>query len=319
MARFGLTLGRRTVLLALVTVVAGAGALALAVFLSRKLRLYLAGDVLLVNPAALYTVSLERREPINHNVRLLRFTLPSPEQKLGIHTGQHVLIQAEINGHQVMRPYTPVTLSDHKGSFDLMVKVYPAGVKEDHLRGGLMSQFLDRLKPGDTVQVIGPRGHFVYEGRGQFEIVNGRRPPRATQLGLIAAGSGITPMLQLLRHVFDDNRDQTNVMMVDVNLSEQDIIAREELEEYAKTYKNNFSLCHVLNILQLPEGAAETVGHGGVVYVKGPLNKDIMEAHLPPPDPSTLVLCCGPPKLLGDVCAPGLKKIGHSADRVLFY
>ncbi|XP_077539267.1 NADH-cytochrome b5 reductase 3-like [Haemaphysalis longicornis] len=218
-----------------------------------------------------------------------------------------------------MRPYTPVTLSDHKGSFDLMVKVYKPGVNEDHLRGGIMSQFLNQLKPGDTVQVVGPRGHFVYEGRGQFALVNGRRPRRATQLGLIAAGSGVTPILQLLRHLFADNRDQTNVMMIDVNSSEQDIIARDELERYAKIFKSNFSLCHVLTNVQLPEGSTEMSGDGAVEYIRGPLNKDIMAEHLPQPDPGTLVLCCGPPKLLGDVCAPGLRKIGHSGDRVLFY
>lgn len=317
MARFGLELGRRTVLLALVTVVAGAGALALAVFLSRKVRLYLAGDVLLTHPATAYTVSLAGSEPINHNVRLLTFALQSPQQKLGFRTGQHVLIQANINGRQVVRPYTPVTLSGKKGSFDLMVKVY--GVNEDHVRGGVMSQFLDKLKPGDKVQILGPRGHFVYEGRGQFQIVNGRRPQMATQLGLIAAGSGITPILQLLRHLFADNRDQTSVMMIDVNISEQDIIAREELEGYAKNFKTNFTLCHVLNTVQPPEGATDTDGHCVAECIKGPLNKDIMAAHLPPPDPSTLVLCCGPPKLLGDICSPGLRKIGHTTDRVLFF
>ncbi|KAH9382220.1 hypothetical protein HPB48_022329 [Haemaphysalis longicornis] len=80
-------------------------------------------------------------------------------QKLGFRTGQHVLLQARIDGSQVVRPYAPVTLSDQRGSFDLMVKVYPAGGNEFRY-GGLMSQFLDRMNRGDTVQAI--RTRFVY-------------------------------------------------------------------------------------------------------------------------------------------------------------
>lgn len=300
---------RNSGLLLIATAAAAVGAFAMAVYLYRKLRVLLAGDVLLADPAAVYTVSLKRSTVINHNVRLLTFALPDSNQKLGFRTGQHVLLQARIDSQQVVRPYTPVTLSDQKGSFDLMVKVYPAGGNEFRY-GGLMSQFLDQMKPGSTIQIAGPLGNFVYEGRGHFVTWSGRHVPRATRLGLIAAGSGVTPILQLLRHIAADKDDQTLVRMIDVNVSEQDIIANEELHDYAKRFETTFSIRHVLDTLPPFEGTD---------YIQGPLNQDIMTAHLPLPDQGTLVLCCGPPRLMNEVCAPALRSIGHKNSHVLFY
>jgi nitrate reductase (NAD(P)H) len=40
-----------------------------------------------------------------------------------------------------------------------------------------MSQHLDTLAIGDTIDVKGPVGHFVYEGRGQFSL--NRKPGAA--------------------------------------------------------------------------------------------------------------------------------------------
>ncbi|KAH6940992.1 hypothetical protein HPB50_011848 [Hyalomma asiaticum] len=209
-----------------------------------------------------------------------------------------------------MRPYTPVSRVDHRGSFDIMVKVYPAGVSRKYPNGGLMSQYLDNLQPGDTIEVQGPKGRFVYEGRGHFATADGRRMPLVTRLGLVAAGSGVTPMLQLLRHLLTDSIDQTSVMMIDVNHSEEDIIARKELDEYAKNH-GAFSIRHVLSKPPTYEGMAD--------YVPGPLNLEIMTEHLPPPDSGTMVLCCGPPRFIAEICEPALRDIGHKPNRVLCF
>ncbi|KAH7958081.1 hypothetical protein HPB51_027932 [Rhipicephalus microplus] len=117
-----------------------------------------------------------------------------------------------------------------------MVKIYPAGVSRKYPNGGLMSQYLDSLKPGDKIQIQGPKRRFVYEGRGKFATADGHQLPLVARLGLVAAGSGVTPMLQLLRHLLADNVDRTTVMMIDVNSNEQDIIARQELDDYAKNH-----------------------------------------------------------------------------------
>lgn len=56
------------------------------------------------------------------------FQLPHPNDSLGLPVGQHIQVNAEIDGKQVIRSYTPVTLDDDKGHFDLVVKVCPGVV-----------------------------------------------------------------------------------------------------------------------------------------------------------------------------------------------
>ncbi len=52
-----------------------------------------------------------------------RFALPHPNDSLGLPVGQHISVMAEIDGKQVARSYTPTTLDDDKGHFELVVKV----------------------------------------------------------------------------------------------------------------------------------------------------------------------------------------------------
>ncbi|KAH9381708.1 hypothetical protein HPB48_010527 [Haemaphysalis longicornis] len=297
-------LRHRPLLFVLATAMAAAGAFGVVVLLARRLRWVLWGQVLLANPGGYYTVVLQQRQSLTHNVRLLRFALPHKRMTLGVSTCQHVYVHAHIGNRVVVRPYTPVSARNQRGTFDLVVKVYKAGSSFNHPNGGLMSQYLDHLMPGDELQIQGPKGRFVYEGRGQFQFRNGRKLPQSFQLGIVAAGSGVTPMLQLLGHIFADPWDQTLVVMLDVNSTVEDIIARDELEGYARRFSKTFSF----RSPALP-----------VNSMRGPLNKDIMATLLPAPHPSTVVLCCGPSSLMSNVCSPALRDIGHKDEQVLFF
>ncbi|XP_077541297.1 NADH-cytochrome b5 reductase 3-like [Haemaphysalis longicornis] len=330
---------RQPLLFVLVTAAAAAGALAVAAVFARRLRQFLAGRPLLTDRSALYTVVLQKRQSLTHNVRLFRFALPGRKmhrnsiahkghgvlaldhgtanaislavwpQWLGLRPCQHVYLHARIGGRAVLRPYTPVSPCDQRGSFDLMIKVY--GPSASFPSGGLMSTHLDSLKPGDSIQVQGPKGPFTYCGRGQFVLRSGRRPRTATQLGLVAAGTGVTPMLQLLRFVLADARDNTCIVLVDVNSSEDDIIAHAELENIAREFNDHFRIWHVLSKMPASDAPAN--------FIQGRLTAGILAEHLPPPSPSTLVLCCGPPLFISDVCRPALAHIGHKAEQVLFF
>jgi hypothetical protein len=52
-----------------------------------------------------------------------RFGLPNKDDVLGLPIGQHISIMAEINGKQISRSYTPTSLDEDKGHFDLLIKV----------------------------------------------------------------------------------------------------------------------------------------------------------------------------------------------------
>ncbi|KAL1418141.1 hypothetical protein MTO96_026158 [Rhipicephalus appendiculatus] len=97
-------LPHRPVMVFLASAAAAVGAFALVVLLVRKMRVLIAGEVLLTEERASYTVRLKERFSVTHNVRLFRFALKSPQQKLGFRVGEHVLLFARIGDRTVMRP-----------------------------------------------------------------------------------------------------------------------------------------------------------------------------------------------------------------------
>ena len=61
---------------------------------------------------------------VSHNVRRFRFRLPDKKMVVGLPTGSHITIAAkDVDGKDVMRPYTPVTDDTSKGYVDFVIKV----------------------------------------------------------------------------------------------------------------------------------------------------------------------------------------------------
>ena len=123
---------------------------------------------------------------------------------------------------------------------DLVVKIYPANTHPKFPEGGKMTQHLEALAIGDTIDVRGPSGLIVYQGRGLFDIKEDKKGDakqvRVSQVNMIAGGTGITPMLQLIRAVFRDPADKTCLSLLFANQSEDDILLRKELEEVQEKY-----------------------------------------------------------------------------------
>ncbi|KAI3948289.1 hypothetical protein MKW92_004398 [Papaver armeniacum] len=138
---------------------------------------------------------------ISHDVRVFRFALPSADQVLGLPVGKHIFVCASVNDKLCMRAYTPSSSVDEVGYFELVVKVYFGGVHPKFPNGGIMSQHLDSLTLGETIQVKGPLGHIEYTGRGNF-----------TMLAMLAGwlDSGITPIYQVIQAILKDPEDETN-------------------------------------------------------------------------------------------------------------
>ena len=81
--------------------------------------------------------------------------------------------------------------------------------------GGKVSQHMHGLKVGDTLDFQGPKGRYEYRGRGVFAIKRlksqggGFEIRKAKNIGMIAGGTGITPMLQIMRAAFRDTGDKS--------------------------------------------------------------------------------------------------------------
>ncbi len=65
------------------------------------------------------------------------------------------------------------------------------------VQGGRMTQFMEKMAIGDTIDVKGPLGHFIYKGRGLYS--HHGKEGKVKQMSMIAGGTGITPMWQVVQ------------------------------------------------------------------------------------------------------------------------
>ena len=65
-----------------------------------------------------------------------------------------------------------------------------------------MSQYLDNMEIGDSIDVKGPFGDFVYSGRGHCSMHG--KPRFVSEISMMAGGTGITPCYQVLTAILRD-------------------------------------------------------------------------------------------------------------------
>lgn len=180
-----------------------------------------------------------------------RFALPSSTHILGLPIGQHISVAARIEGQpaDVVRSYTPISSDENPGYFDLLIKSYPTGN---------ISKYVASLKIGQPLKVKGPKGAMVYT------------PGLVRRFGMIAGGTGITPMLQIIRAIIrgrprSGGKDTTEVDLIFANVNEEDILLREDLDALAAE-DDKFRVYYVLN--KPPES-----WDGGVGFVSAEMIK----------------------------------------------
>jgi Na+-transporting NADH:ubiquinone oxidoreductase subunit NqrF len=135
---------------------------------------------------------------------------------------------------------------------------------------GNISRHVSLLKIGDLVKVRGPKGFFKYS------------PTLSRHIGMIAGGTGITPMLQIIRAALKNPADRTKLSLIYANVNPDDILLRKELDDLAARYPHRFSVYYVLN--NPPE-----IWSGGVGFV----SKDQIEKYIPRSSSDIKVLLCG--------------------------
>ena len=226
----------------------------------------------------------------------IRFALDHPTQLLGLPTGHHITLKCTVKNaatgleEDAMRPYTPVTDDATRGAVDFVIKVYPTG---------RVTPALDSLRVGDFVLAKGPKGRFSYEAN------------MADEVGLVAGGTGITPMFAVAMAALRDKAaDKTRFSLVFANVTEEDILIRDRLDELAREHPGRFRVHHVLNE---PPTRDEKSGGKPWEGSSGFVTKEILERHLPAPGPRTLVLRCGPGPMNKAVGA-ALEELGYSKE-----
>lgn len=142
--------------------------------------------------------------------------------------GQHVAIRMPgPDGDEVRRSYSICSGLDD-GELRVAVK---------NISGGVVGVFAnERLKPGDVLDVMTPAGRFT----------TAIDPANAKSYLGIAAGSGITPVISLIRSVLA-REPKSRFTLVYGNRGPTTVIFREALEDLKDRYLDRFQLIHVFS------------------------------------------------------------------------
>jgi ring-1,2-phenylacetyl-CoA epoxidase subunit PaaE len=152
---------------------------------------------------------------------------PALADEFRFRPGQHLTLRREIGGQDLRRTYS-VCASAAGGPLRVAVKL---------MEGGAFSTWvLDGLQAGDELEVLPPAGRF-----GPTPD-----PARTRRYGLIAAGSGITPVLSIAWTVLDVEPD-SEVVLVYGNRTSRDVMFLEELADLKDRYPQRLSVLHVLS------------------------------------------------------------------------
>lgn len=267
---------------------------------------------------------------VSHDTAIFRFELDNPLQTLGLPVGKHIKFFCPpppgttwngredpelLRGDMIHRKYTPITGDDHKGQVCFMIKVYKNGVKKEFPDGGKMSQYLDSLVCQKSyVEVMGPVGLAEYKGLGIFTY--NKKSIRVKHVGMIAGGTGITPMLQIIRFITTQRTtvgDMTEMSLLYANQTPDDILLREELDNLAKLYADQFHVWYTVD--RVPQDTTTTTW----TYDVGFVTATMIQARLPPPDQNPLILMCGPPQMVKFACKENLIKLGYDQSQMIAF
>ena len=141
--------------------------------------------------------------------------------------GQNVTVKLAIDDNEQRRSYS-ICAGVDEGELRVAVKRQP---------GGIVSSFItERLRPGDALEVMTPTGNFTTP-----------LDPASARLYLgIAAGSGITPLMSIIKTVLA-REPKSQFFLLYGNRTTQDIIFRDALEDLKDRYLDRLSLTHVLS------------------------------------------------------------------------
>ncbi|RDA88461.1 hypothetical protein CP532_6678 [Ophiocordyceps camponoti-leonardi (nom. inval.)] len=236
---------------------------------------------------------LHEKIDVSSDAKIFRFKLQDEEQQIGLPVGQHVLMRLQDPSSRtkstIIRAYTPISQGTDRGFMDVLVKIYRSCPERPE--GGKMTQALDCIPLGDLIDFKGPVGKFQYQGRGLCTI--GGDEFHVRRFYMICAGSGITPIFQVLQAMAKDEEDPTECTVLYGNHTEDDILCRSELDSIFGSARGTRRLRHTLT-----QPSDTWTGR------RGRIDEAMVEADIGPCDGTgrDKILVCGPKELEENVC-----------------
>lgn len=202
--------------------------------------------------------------------------------------GQHLTLRTEIAGDEIRRNYS-ICSAPHEGELRVAIKRVPRGAFSTWANGD--------IRAGQSIDVMPPHGSFTWS----FD------PARKARYAAFAVGSGITPILSLVKTALREE-PESRVALFYGNKTTASIMFLDEIADLKDRYIDRFQIYHFL-----------TAEKGDIDLFNGRLDADrLLRVFGALVDPATLdaAFICGPAAMM-DATEAALAQAGMAADRIL--
>lgn len=177
------------------------------------------------NMAVFYPLKTKRLTKETADCTSVTFELPENLiEEFRFIQGQYLTLKAEIDGEEVRRSYS-LCSSPIDGELKVAVKKIPDGTFSSYVN--------DELKEGDVLEVMTPMGEFYTE----------LNPNNQKDYIAFAAGSGITPIMSIMKTVLEAEPNSTFTLFY-VNKYASTVIFKEEIEGLKNRFLNRLRVFH---------------------------------------------------------------------------
>lgn len=221
----------------------------------------------------------------------IEFNIPANIQnEFDFQSGQFLTLKKEIAGEDIRRSYS-ICSTPKSGIVKVVVKQIP---------NGKFSTFANsELKEGDTIEAAKPTGTF-------FLTPNASNSKKYV---LVAAGSGITPILSILKSILKEE-PTSSIDLYYGNQNQQHTIFKNELEELKSTYKERLNLNFIFS-----QEKGESRFHSG--RIEGRKIKKIFKKFSPIQTVSEVYMC-GPQDMVESIKNLLVYKLDFPAQQIHF-
>lgn len=230
----------------------------------------------------------EVRPDTESAVRVRLAVPPADRHRFGFRPGQHVTLRRTIDGVELRRTYS-ICSSPDEAELAVTIKRLPGGCFSNHA--------CDTFRAGQPIDLLPPSGSFVLPPPGDR--------PRLC-IGL-AAGSGITPIYAMLRHLLEREPESRFVLLYG-NRDARSILLREELASLKDRWVDRLTVTHLLSRSAPEDGSP----------LSGRIDRERVVRWLPrvvAPRAVEHAFVCGPGSMIRSV-AEGLSELGIAPQRV---
>ena len=176
--------------------------------------------------ATFYKVNIQEVKQETANAVSVVFNIPENlKTDFNFTAGQYITLQKEINNEEIRRAYS-ICSTPKSGEIRVAIKA---------VENGTFSTFAtSQLKTGDEIEISEPEGRFLLNPVANKNYI------------AFAAGSGITPILSMLKTVLE-TAPTANFTLVYGNKTVADTIFYDDLNSLKETYSNRFKLHYIFS------------------------------------------------------------------------